>query len=387
MKHIILSILAIALFGCVEARKSELTFGAERIDLIVEKLGGKRVGLIVNQTSVVGESQVHLIDTLLSCGVDVVKVFAPEHGFRGDADAGELVSDGRDVKSGLPVVSLYGANRRPSEAQLEDVDILLFDIQDVGVRFYTYISTLYYAMQSCAAYSTPIIVLDRPNPNDVVDGPMMQEELKSFVGALSIPILHGLTVCELAQMIVGEGWLGDKSVDLTVVPMVGWRHGDSYQLPIKPSPNLPNSQSIALYPSLCLFEATNVSVGRGTLSPFQVIGFPDSKYGGFSFTPEALEGFDKNPMHKGKACYGLDLREVAPPVGFSLSYFISFMNISGEGADFISRPDFFDKLVGDPALKQQLADGLSEADIRATWQEGLDAYKVMRKKYLLYKGR
>lgn len=358
--------------------------GADRIDLVVPQLQGKRVGLIVNHTSLVGENQVHLLDNLLAVGVDVRRIFAPEHGFRGNADAGESVADGRDLKSGLPLVSLYGSNKRPTQQQLADLDVVVFDIQDVGARFYTYISTLYYAMQACAQYSVPMVVLDRPNPNDYIDGPIVEERLKSFVGALSIPILHGVTVGELAQMINGEGWTGAKCVELTVIPIEGWRHGQPYDLPVKPSPNLPNAQAVALYPSLCLFEATQVSVGRGTYFPFQVIGYPDASLGSFSFTPKPLVGFDKNPLQNGRKCYGVDLREVTPPKGLSLSYFIHFMQQSGKGLAFISRPDFFDLLVGDPKVKQMLANGYSEAEIKATWAEQLASYKRMRSKYLLY---
>ncbi len=358
--------------------------GADRIDLVVPQLQGKRVGLIVNHTSLVGENQVHLLDNLLAVGVDVRRIFAPEHGFRGNADAGESVADGRDLKSGLPLVSLYGSNKRPTQQQLADLAVVVFDIQDVGARVYTYISTLYYAMQACAQYSVPMVVLDRPNPNDYIDGPIVEERLKSFVGALSIPILHGVTVGELAQMINGEGWTGAKCVELTVIPIEGWRHGQPYDLPVKPSPNLPNAQAVALYPSLCLFEATQVSVGRGTYFPFQVIGYPDASLGSFSFTPKPLVGFDKNPLQNGRKCYGVDLREVTPPKGLSLSYFIHFMQQSGKGLAFISRPDFFDLLVGDPKVKQMLANGYSEAEIKATWAEQLASYKRMRSKYLLY---
>ncbi|MFI3332309.1 MAG: DUF1343 domain-containing protein [Rikenellaceae bacterium] len=358
--------------------------GADRMDRVLPLLQGKRVGLIINHTSVVGREHVSLLDTLLSSGIDVVSVFAPEHGFRGDADAGESVVDGRDKKTNTPIISLYGANKRPQREQLENIDILLFDIQDVGARFYTYISTLYYAMQACSEYNIPMVVLDRPNPNDYIDGPIISEDLKSFVGALSIPILHGLTVGELAMMINGEGWCGAKRVVLSVVPVDGWSHGEPYNLPIKPSPNLPNAQSVALYPSLCLFEATKISVGRGTYFPFQVLGFPDSKYGEFEFTPMPLEGFDKNPLQKNLKCYGEDLREVTPPSGFSLSYFMDFMERSGNGVGIISSNQLFNMLSGDKHLKEMLAAGMSEDQIKATWADELDEYRIMRRRYLLY---
>lgn len=386
MKYIKLIIFSLLLLFNAN-NLSAIENGADQLDKILPLLNGKRVGLIINHTSVVGRDQVCLLDTLIALGVKVNKVFAPEHGFRGDADAGESVADGRDTKTNVPIISLYGANKRPSQAQLADLDVVLFDIQDVGARFYTYISTLYYAMQSCAEYGVQMVVLDRPNPNDYIDGPVISDDLKSFVGALSIPILHGLTVAELALMINGEGWCSGGEVDLDVVPVKGWRHGEPYILPIKPSPNLPNAQSVALYPSLCLFEATKVSVGRGTYFPFQIVGYPDTKFGEFSFTPQPLVGFDKNPLQNGQKCYGLDLREVEPPKGFSLRYFIDFMTISGQGAKFISNTQFFNLLSGDAALKEMLVAGLSEQQIKATWAKGLEEYKIMRRKYLLYPDR
>ncbi len=358
--------------------------GADRADQYLSVLKGKRVGLVVNQTSQVGVDGVHLLDTLLSMGVNVQKIFTPEHGFRGDADAGEHVESGTDVKSGLPIISLYGSNRHPTSEQLGDLDVVVFDIQDVGARFYTYISTLYYMMQGCVSAGVEFVVFDRPNPCDYVDGPIIKPENISFVGVLPIPLLHGLTIGELAQMINGEGWSGDREVDLTVIPMTGWNHGDPYSLPIKPSPNLPNDQSIALYPSLCLFEATKVSVGRGTYDPFQIIGYPDPKFGEYTFTPKPLIGFEKNPLQNGKLCYGLDLRQVSPPKGLSLSYFIDFMNLSGDRDGFISSVSLFDKLVGDSDVRKMLVEGRSEVEIRATWEAELDEYRTMRQKYLLY---
>ncbi len=359
--------------------------GAERLDKLLPHINGKRVALIINHTSTLSPNHTLLLDTLISCGVDVRRVFAPEHGFRGTADAGETVVDGRDVKSGVEIVSLYGQTKRPTKEHLKDVDVVVFDIQDVGARFYTYISTMYYAMQSCAEFHRDFIVLDRPNPNDHIAGAVISEELFSFVGALPIPTLHGLTVAELALMIQGQGWLGGHDIDLEVIPMTGWRHGQPYDLPIKPSPNLPTSQSVALYPSLCLFEATQVSVGRGTTMPFEVVGYPDKRYGDFLFTPRAMKGWDSNPLQLNKECWGLDLRGVAPPQnGFTLRYFIDFMRLSGEGAEFITRTRFFDLLCGDPTLRDRLARGVSEAQIFAEWDSALVNYRVMRSKYLLY---
>ncbi len=380
--HLQYIILSLSLLLCVNISAQELRCGAERMESYLPDLEGKKVGVVVNHSSRVGES--HLLDTLLSLGVDLRKIYAPEHGFRGTADAGEYIVDQKDVKSGLPIISLYGKNKRPSAEQLAQIDIIIFDIQDVGARFYTYISTLYYVMQSCAQNGVEIMVLDRPNPNDYIDGPILKSEHRSFVGALPIPILHGLTMCELARMINGEGWIGERKVELSVVPMEGWQHQQPYSLPIKPSPNLPNDQAIALYPSLCFFEATDVSVGRGTLSPFEIIGMPNPKFGTYTFTPTPTVGSDKNPLQNGKLCYGLDLRQVTPPEGLSLSYFIDFMKLSGAGAAFITRPEFFDLLSGDSSLREMLIQGCEEAEIRASWQSELDTYKKMRSKYIIY---
>ena len=358
--------------------------GADRLEKLLPLLEGKRVGLIVNHTSLLQPSGRHLADTLLACGVQVTAIFAPEHGFRGKADAGEIVSDGKDERTGLPVISLYGKNKKPTPEQLINTDVLIFDIQDVGARFYTYISTMYYALQAAAAQNKEMIVLDRPNPNDFVDGPVLDESLKSFVGALPVPVLHGLTVGELARMIVGEGWAGNNPVKLEVIPVEGWKHGQPYRLPVSPSPNLPNDQAVRLYPSLCFFEATDVSVGRGTPFPFQVIGYPDPRYGSFTSTPVSRPGFDKNPLQKDKKCYGSDLRKATPPEGLSLHYFMDFYRISGKGNEFISRPEFFDKLTGDKQLREDLAGNKTEEQIKARWKEGLDEYRRTRAKYLLY---
>lgn len=364
----------------------KVTTGAERIEQYLPLLQGKRVGMVVNHTSIVGTEQTHLLDTLLKLNVQIVKVFAPEHGFRGNADAGETVKDGKDSRTGTPIVSLYGNNKKPTAAQLKDVDVVLFDIQDVGARFYTYISTMYYMMEACAENKKEVIVLDRPNPCDYVDGPILKPGYKSFVGMLPIPVLHGCTIGELAQMINGEGWIANKknACSLKVISMTGWKHGEPYSLPIKPSPNLPNDQSIRLYASLCPFEATRVSVGRGTTFPFQVLGAPNKKYGNFTFTPRSLPGFDKNPMHKGIACYGEDLRNTTDVNGFTLRYFLRFYRLSGEGAAFFSRPRWFDLLMGTDSVRKAILKGESEETIRNSWQKELQAYREMRAKYLLY---
>lgn len=365
---------------------STLRTGADRMELVVPALKGKKVALIVNQTSIVGDKQTHLLDTLLSSGITITKVFAPEHGFRGDADAGEKVQDGRDKKTGLPIISLYGKNRKPSAEMLADVDIIVFDIQDVGARFYTYISTMLNAMESCAANNKEFLVLDRPNPNDTIDGPMLEPAFKSFVGAMPIPLLHGMTVGELAQMIAGEGWAtpnGEK-LKLQVIPMTGWQHQQPYSLPVRPSPNLPNDLSIRLYPSLCLFEATHVSVGRGTHFPFQVIGYPDKRFGLFTFTPVALPGSDKNPLQKDKKCYGLDLRNDTTTKGFDLKYILDFYQKAPDKTKFITSTSFFDRLAGTDKLCKQILAGKSESEIRASWQPGLEKFRAKRAKYVLY---
>jgi uncharacterized protein YbbC (DUF1343 family) len=363
-----------------------LKLGAERIDEVEAKLTGKRVGLIVNQTSVIDGGDRHILDVLIDGGINVVKVFAPEHGFRGTADAGAVVKDSKDIKTGIPIISLYGQNKKPTPEQLADLDVVVFDIQDVGTRFFTYISTMQYAMEACAEESKEFIVLDRPNPNDFVDGPMRREGFQSFVGLAPIPLLHGLTVGELARMINGEGWLScSDTCRLSVVKMENWKHGDPYWLPVKPSPNLPNDQAIRLYPSLCLFEGTVISVGRGTYSPFQIIGAPEKRYGNFTFTPTPLEGFDTNPMYKDKECYGEDLTEYPFKGGFSLSFLMDMYKKAGDKqAFFFSRPKMFDLLAGSKELRTQMIKGMTEEEIRQTWKSDLDNYKKMRKKYLLY---
>ena len=363
-----------------------LILGAGRMDTITRILKDKRVGLVLNQTSVLTNPTVHLLDTLLAVGIDIKKVFAPEHGFRGTVEPGAHVESGVDAKTGVPIESVYGNNNRPSASQMSDIDVLVFDIQDVGTRFYTYISTMHYLMDACAAYGKAFVVLDRPNPNDYVDGPVRQPGFESFVGVDPIPVLHGLTVGELAQMINGEGWLtAHKQCDLTVVTMLNWKHGDLYTLPVRPSPNLPNQQAVRLYPSLCFFEGLYLSVGRGTDFPFQALGCPDPRTGSFTFTPAVMPGYDLNPMHKNTLCYGVDLREYPFEGGLSLRFVIDFYNLLGKDEkQYFTRANWFDLLAGNSTLRMQIVQGLSEAEIRASWQPELDQYKEMRKKYLLY---
>lgn len=387
MKYLVI-LLLISFSGICGA--ANIQNGADQIETLISLINNKRIALVANQTSLVGST--HLLDTLCSLGQRPVALFAPEHGFRGKADAGETVKDGKDVKTGTPIISLYGKNKKPSATALADIDMIVFDIQDVGARFYTYISTLYYVMQACAENGKELVVLDRPNPCDYVDGPILKKEYKSFVGMLPIPVLHGCTMGELAGMINGEGWLGNNmKCNYSVIKIKGWKHGDPYSLPVKPSPNLPNDQSIALYASLCLFEATSVSVGRGTYFPFQVIGsplLPKDKYP-FSFTPKALEGFDKNPLHKNTECHGIDLRNTDAKQlnGFSLKYVIEMYNEfkkMNKSESFLTRPKWFDLLMGTNQVRLDMLNGKSEKEIRSAWHEDLNKYKEMRKKYILY---
>lgn len=358
--------------------------GAERMELYLPIIEGKRIALVVNQTSMVG--QTHLLDTLLSLGMDVKKVFAPEHGFRGDADAGAVVKSAIDTKTGIPLVSIYGRNKKPSAEQLADVDMVIFDIQDVGARFYTYISTMHYVMEACAEDEKRLLILDRPNPNDYVEGPVLKDpKFRSFVGMHPIPVLHGCTVGELARMINGEAWLTDgMQCEFDVIPIAGWQHGDTYNLPIKPSPNLPTDRAIRLYPSLCLFEGTDVSVGRGTRYPFEVVGYPDTRFGSFSFVPQSIVGMDVNPLQKGKRCYGLDLREDSMTEGLDLAILLYFYEKSEMKDSFFTKASFFDKLAGTDNLRKQIIAGCTKENIQASWQRDLDIYKSIRAKYLLY---
>ena len=366
-----------------DAPKS-LKTGAEQTNLYVPNLKGKTIALVVNHTSMIGKT--HLADSLLLLGIKIKTIFAPEHGFRGTADAGEHVANGTDKKTGLPIVSLYGNNKKPNAAQLEGIDIVIFDIQDVGVRFYTYTSTMHYVMEACAELSKKLLILDRPNPNGhYVDGQVLDKKFASFVGLNPVPVVHGCTVGELAQMINGENWLaGNKTCNIQIIKCLGYKHSSSYNPPIATSPNLPNLQSILLYPSICFFEGTEVSVGRGTDKQFQVIGSPNPKNGSFTFTPEDKPGA-KNPPQKGKLCYGENLSKIdARNQAFTLKYVIDYYQKSDNKAKFFSSPSFFDKLAGSDTIRKQIMAGLTETQIRASWKADLDIYKMIRKKYLLY---
>lgn len=364
-----------------------VTVGAERMELLLPTLQGKRVALMVNQSSLVGSTGTHLVDTLLSQGVNIVRLFVPEHGLRGKVDAGKNVRSGVDEKTGLPVVSLYGQRKRPTPEMLADIDLLVFDLQDVGTRFYTYISSMHYLMEACAEEGKTFVVCDRPNPNDFIDGPILEPDCRSFIGVDPLPVAHGMTVGELALMIDGERWLrGGNTCHVKVIPMDGWSHGDPYELPVRPSPNLPNSRSIELYPSLCFFEATIMSVGRGTSKPFQAIGYPDKRFGSIVYTPQIKFGEDSNPRHKGKLCYGTDYTSVSLPkrqiaLGPLLDY---YRKADSLGLQLINQRQLFDLLAGTKKLRQQLSSGLSEEEIRASWQAGLKAFQAKRARYLLY---
>ncbi len=382
MKRLFLFLALTCPWFLTSAQPRPVTTGAGQMDVLLPRLAGKRIALLVNQTSLVGKT--HLADTLKSRGVNLVKILAPEHGFRGMADAGEEIKDGIDTKTGLPVVSLYGKNKKATPEQLADIDIVVFDIQDVGVRFFTYISSMHYMMESCAESNKKLIILDRPNPNgSYVDGPVLQSELKSFVGMHPIPIVHGLTMAELAQMINGEGWLaGGLKCDLEIVKLRNWKHADTYLLPVKPSPNLPNNHAVGLYPSTCLFEGTALSLGRGTLNPFEVVGHPDLKQMKFSFTPIGIEGMAKNPPLENKVCYGMDLRKEKLQKKIMLRYILEMYKAFGDKEKFFN--NYFNTLAGNKELKEQIKKGMTEDQIRATWRKELDEYKLMRRKYLLY---
>ncbi|MFN8356359.1 MAG: DUF1343 domain-containing protein [Spirosomataceae bacterium] len=389
MRIVFLLVCWVTVATCAQPKKSSsranLVLGCEQLNTYLPQLKGKTVALAVNHTTIF-QNKTHLVDTLLSLGVNIKTIFAPEHGFRGNADAGAHVKDGVDAKTGLPIVSLYGTNRKPSKEQLQGIDVVIFDIQDVGVRYYTYPSTMHLVMETCAEMDKKCIILDRPNPNGhYVDGPVLEKKFASFVGMNPVPIVHGLTMGELAKMINGEGWLSNKvTCDLTVIPCLNYHHAMIYTLPVAPSPNLPNNQSIYLYPSICLFEPTEISVGRGTDLQFQVIGGPSSAYGAYTFTPVDKPGA-QNPPNKGKICYGLNLSKIdARKERLTLKYLMAFYQKAPNKEKFYTSTSFFDKLAGTDQLRKQLVEGKSESEIRASWQPALDEFKKMRQQYLMY---
>lgn len=365
----------------------DIQTGADRTKEYLPLLKGKTVAVVANQSSMIGKT--HLVDSLLSAGIKVKKVFCPEHGFRGLVDAGETVKSEKDEKTGLTIISLYGKNKKPLAEQLKDVQVLIFDIQDVGVRFYTYLSTLHYVMEACAENKKQLIVLDRPNPNGYyVDGPMMEEKYMSFLGLHPVPLVYGMTIGEYAQMINGEGWLKEKvKCDLKVITLAGYEHMDLYELPVRPSPNLPNMSSVYLYPSLGLFEGTIVSVGRGTDLPFQVVGHPALQKAGYNFTPQPKPGA-MEPKYKGQACKGYNLSDFGKEYMKDIKQIYLFW-LRGIYMNTTDKTNFFDENfnyhAGNSTLQQQIKDGKSEDEIRASWKNGITQFKVIRKKYLLYK--
>ncbi|HEU4497254.1 MAG TPA: DUF1343 domain-containing protein [Flavobacterium sp.] len=359
----------------------------------------KNIGIVANQSSIVNfnpkhksrdehhsvpaTNSMHLVDWLVENKLNVIKIYAPEHGFRGTADAGELIKDGKDTKTGIPIISLYGDNKKPKPEQLAGIDILLFDLQDVGARFYTYISSLHYIMEACAENNIQLIILDRPNPNgSIADGPILEKENSSFIGMHPVPVLHGMTIGEYGKMINGEKWLKNGiQCKLTVIPCLNYTKDMAYSLPVKPSPNLPNDQAVNLYASLCFFEGTNVSVGRGTEKQFQVYGSPFLPKTDFSFIPKPNLGA-KDPLHNGKACYGEDLSKTPRVHGIELKWLIKAYSATADKSKFFI--PFFKKLAGTDKLQKQIESGLSEAEIRKSWQPGLENFKKIRKLYQIY---
>ncbi|MDG2313829.1 MAG: DUF1343 domain-containing protein [Flavobacteriaceae bacterium] len=370
--------------ACSAQPPQKPVLGIEQTAAYVPLIKNKNIALVTNQTGVFTNipTQTHLVDSLLQLDIRLKKIFAPEHGFRGIADAGEHVKNGIDLSTGLPIVSLYGSNKKPTDQQLEGIDLLIFDIQDVGARFYTYISTLHYVLEAATENNIPVLVLDRPNPNGhFVDGPVLEMDCQSFVGMHPVPIVHGMTIGEYAQMIVGEQWIDTyKNCDLTVIPIKNYMHQTRYSLPIKPSPNLPNDQAINLYPSLCLLEPTPVSIGRGTTFPFQVYGIPRWE-SSFSFVPKSISGA-RYPKFENQKCFGKDLREASFLSKITLEWLIDAYQRYPEKEAFFSSG--FDRIAGTKQLQAQIKNGMSASDIRASWQPKLEQYKVIRKNYLLY---
>lgn len=384
-----------------ESIVKEIVLGADQVEEYLPLLKNKKIGIVANQTSVLylkNEDQdengiqkkidvrLHLVDYLYNQKINIQRVFAPEHGFRGKADAGELVNDGVDTKTGLSIISLYGKNKKPSPQQLEGIEMMIFDIQDVGARFYTYISTLHYMMEACAEANIPLLILDRPNPNGYyIDGPILEKQHKSFVGMHPVPVVHGMTIGEYAQMINGEGWLENGvKCDLTIIKLKNYTHQTEYSLPIKPSPNLPNDVAINLYPSLCFFEGTPLSAGRGTEMQFQIFGDPNLpvEFYPFTFTPQANEGA-KYPKFKNELCQGMDLRGNKKLSKLNLEWLIEAYTSTGKKKEFFN--PFFTKLAGTTQLQEQIEKGYTYREIRKTWLAGLEVYDLMRGKYLLYK--
>lgn len=374
----------------IRISKTDIIVGAENYKAYLSELKGKKIGLVSNQTGIVtiDHKTTHILDFLLDNKIDVVKLYSPEHGFRGDADAGAKVKSGTDSKTGLPIISLYGDNKKPKADQLKDIDILIFDMQDVGARFYTYISTLHYVMEAAAENNKKVIVMDRPNPNaHYIDGPVMKDEYKSFVGMHNVPIVYGMTIGEYAKMINGEKWLANGiETNLEVVPLLNYTHQTTYDLPIKPSPNLPNAHAINLYPSTCLFEGTNVNEGRGTTIQFQVYGSPFLKNMPFSYTPISRDGAT-NPKFKNEVCFGEDLSKIPFQNSINLSWLINAYKNNTKQPFWTKNGNklWIDQLAGTNELRNQIEKGWTQEQIKATWQKDLNKFKKIRAKYLIYK--
>jgi len=387
---ILLTMWSFAIYG--QSKKpmlveyDEIKSGAEQLDSYLNLLQNKNIAVVANPSSLVGN--IHLVDTLLSQNIKISKIFCPEHGFRGTAEAGKLIKDNVDPNTNIPIISLYGSHKKPTTADLENIDIVLFDLQDVGTRFYTYISTLTYVMEACAENNVPIIVLDRPNPNGYfIDGPVLEEEYSSFVGLHPVPVVYGMTIGEYAMMVAGEHWINKaNNINLEVIPLSGWNHNMIIKLKTKPSPNLPNWQSVYLYPSICFFEGTIMSAGRGTEFPFQVFGHPEYMSGSFIFTPRSNEGAT-NPKYKDQQCYGININVTEEnlrrnPAQINLFWLITSYNIMNNKKDFFS--NYFEKLAGTAMLREQIISGVKENKIRKSWQPKINKFKKIRSKYLLY---
>lgn len=367
---------------------AKIIVGAEQTQTYLPLIKNKNIALVVNQTSLIGKK--HLVDSLLSLQIKIINIFAPEHGFRGDHSAGEKVNSTIDVKTGLPIISLYGSHKKPTVDDLKNIDVVIFDIQDVGARFYTYISTLHYVMEACAEQNIELIILDRPNPNGhYVDGPVLDLKFQSFVGMHPVPVVHGMTVGEYAQMINGEKWLNNGiQCNLKIIKVQNYTHDSMYKLPVRPSPNLPTMEAIYLYPSLCFFEGTNYSVGRGTNKPFECVGKPGNSIGDYHFTPKSIPGIADHPPQEGKDCKGFLLSKFANNYlkGSGKIYLFCLIDMyKNDTAKTKFFNDFFDKLAGSDQLRKHITEGMSEGEIRSYWKKDLEKFKIIRKKYLLYR--